>query len=141
MNSKTFKVLIRVSWVDTDAAQVVHFSNFFRYFEKAEEEFYRSLGVSFSTATERGLWFPRVESFCQYHKPARFNDLLRVELVVEEMLEKSVKYGFIVFNDASGEQLAQGYVVLVAASTQTGKAIAVPQDFAEKLKPFTKQLL
>ncbi len=136
--NETFKTLVRVSWVETDAAQVVHFSNYFRYFEKAEEEFYRSISLSFSTATERGLWFPRVESFCQYHKPARFNDLLAIELVVEEMREKSVKYGFKVLNDVSGEELAQGYMVLVAASTQTGKAIAVPQDFAEKLKPFTK---
>ena len=37
MASNVFKTYIRVSWTDTDAAQVVHFSNYFRFFEKAEE--------------------------------------------------------------------------------------------------------
>lgn len=141
MKAKTFRTTIRVAWVDTDAAQVVHFSNYFRYFEKAEEEFYRHIGLSFSSATERGLWFPRVETFCQYRKPAHFNDLLEVELVVEEMREKSIKYGFRILNKRSTVLVAEGYMVLVSASIQTGKATVVPDDFTEKLKPFTKQFL
>jgi acyl-CoA thioester hydrolase len=141
LGPKTFKTAIRVAWVDTDAAQVVHFSNYFRYFERVEEEFYRNIGLSFLTATDRGLWFPRVETFCQYRKPAHFNDVLELELIVEEMREKSVKYGFRTLNKQSNTLVAEGYVVLVAASVKTGKATAIPKDFAEKLKPYAKQLL
>ncbi|MCJ7429608.1 acyl-CoA thioesterase, partial [Candidatus Bathyarchaeota archaeon] len=62
MSSRTFKASFRVSWADTDAAQVVHFSNYLRFFEKAEEEFYRHLGFSFTDyKLTPGLWFPRVE--------------------------------------------------------------------------------
>ena len=66
-----FKTTYRITWADTDAAQVVHFSNYFRFFERAEEEFYEHLGFTFSDKTLRGLWFPRAEAFCQYKKPAR----------------------------------------------------------------------
>ena len=62
-------------------------------------------------------------------------------MVVEEMREKSIKYGFRIFNEQSTVLVAEGYMVLVSASIQTGKATAVPNDFAEKLKPFTKQFL
>lgn len=134
--SSTFKTSFRVSWVDTDAAQVVHFSNYFKFFERTEEEFYRHLGFNFNDVAEREMWLPRVEAFCQFRKPARFNDLLEVELSVKEIREKSVKYGFKIFNEESGVLLAKGYVVMVAADKQTGKAVQIPKEFLEKLKPF-----
>jgi acyl-CoA thioester hydrolase len=137
--ASSFKTSFRVTWVDTDAAQVVHYSNYFRFFERAEEDFYRHLGFTFTDIKDRGLWFPRVEVFCQYKKPARFNDLLEVEVSVEELREKSVKYGFQVFNKESMTLLAKGYVVIVAADKQTGKATAIPKEIATKLKPYTRQ--
>lgn len=138
MSSPAFKTSFRVAWADTDAAQVVHYSNFFRFFERAEEEFYRQIGFSFAEAAEKGIWLPRVEAFCQYKKPARFNDLLEVELTVEELKEKSIKYGFKIFNKEAEALLAVGHVVLVAADKQTGKATQIPKEIAEKLKPLSK---
>jgi acyl-CoA thioester hydrolase len=141
MSGRSFKTLIRVVWADTDAAGVVHFSNYFRFFERAEEEFYRSEGFSFSDFRIRGLWFPRIEACCQYKKPARFNDLLEVELTVEELREKSAKLGFKIMNKETGEFLASGYCIVVAADKQIGKATRIPTEIAEKLKLFAKQCL
>lgn len=136
MPSTAFKTSFRVSWTDTDAAQVVHFSNYFRFFERTEEEFYRHLGFSFNDFTNKGIWLPRVEAFCQFKRPAKFNDLLEVELTIEEMKEKSIKYGFKIFNKESAVLLANGYVIIVAADKQTGKATQIPKEIVEKLKPF-----
>jgi acyl-CoA thioester hydrolase len=116
----------------------VHFSNYFRFFEKAEEEFYRHLGFTFTDFRDKGLWFPRVEALCQYKKPAKFNDLVEVELYVEELKEKSVKYGFRMFDKESATLLATGYVVIVAADRKTGKATQIPMEMVEKLKSFSK---
>ncbi len=138
MLSAAFRTSFRVSWADTDAAQVVHFSNYFRFFEKTEEEFYRHLGFTFKDVHDRGLWFPRVEAFCQFQKPARFNDLLEVELTIEDLREKSIKYGFKIFNKESATLLANGYTVVVVADKQTGKATKFPTEIAEKLKTFYK---
>jgi len=139
MSPKTFRTTFRVCWSDTDAAQVVHFSNYFRFFEKAEEEFYRHLGFCFTDAKlSRELWFPRVETLCQYKKPARFNDIIEVELEVEELKEKSVKYQFRIFNKENAALLANSYVIIVAADKQAGKATQIPAEIVEKLKPFCK---
>jgi acyl-CoA thioester hydrolase len=132
---------VRVTWADTDAAGVVHFSRFFVYFERTEEEFYRSLGLSFTDLRNKGLWLPRVEAFCQYKKPARFEDMLEVELTLEQLREKSAKLGFTVTNKETAELLATGYFVVVAADKNTGKATQIPKEFADKLKPFAKQIL
>ena len=139
MPSRTFKTSFRVSWADTDAAQVVHFSNYLRFFERAEEEFYRHLGFSFTDyKLTLGLWFPRVEVLCQYKRPARFNDIVEVELSIEELREKSVKYDFKIVNKESAALLANGYIVIVAADKQTGKATQIPSEIVEKLKPYSK---
>lgn len=138
MPSKAFKTLYRVTWADTDAAQVVHHSNYFRLFERAEEELYRHLGFSFTDFRTRGLWFPRVEACCQYRKPAKFNDLLEIEVTVEEMKEKSVKYAFRILNKENMQLLATGYVVAVVVDKQAGKATRIPKEIVEKLRPFCK---
>ena len=132
---------IRVTWADTDAAGVVHFSNYFRFFERAEEEFYRALGFSFTDFHSRGLWFPRVEAFCQYKKPAVFNDVLEVEVTVDELREKSVRLGFTILNIETRDFLASGYLVVVAADKQTRKATQMPAEAFEKLKTYAKQVL
>jgi acyl-CoA thioester hydrolase len=141
MSARSFRTSIRVTWADTDAAQVVHFSNYFRFFEKAEEEFYRTLGFSFTDFRSRRLWFPRVEAFCQYKKPAGFNDVLDVEVTVEELRQKSVKLGFTVSNKETGLLLASGHLVIVAADRETGRATQMPAEAFEKLKPYAKQVL
>jgi acyl-CoA thioester hydrolase len=141
MSQNSFNTSFRVTWVDTDAAGVVHYSNYFRFFERAEEEFYRHLGFDFTNFKERGLWFPRVEASCQYKKPARYSDLLVVEVSVEDLKEKSVKLGFKVVNEKSEDLLAFGYLVIVAADKQTGRATRIPADIVDKLRLFAKQIL
>jgi acyl-CoA thioester hydrolase len=137
----SFKTSIRVTWADTDAAGVVHFWNYFRFFERAEEDFYRDIGFSFTDFRSRGLWFPRVEAFCQYKKPAEFNDELDVEVTVEELREKSVKLGFTVLNKETKDFLASGHLVIVAADRHTRRATQMPAEAFEKFKTYAKQVL
>jgi acyl-CoA thioester hydrolase len=141
MSVPSFKTSIRVTWADTDAAGVVHFSNYFRFFERAEEDFYRALGFSFTDFKSRGLWFPRVEAFCQYKKPAGFNDVLDVEVTVDELREKSVKLSFKMLSKETKGFLASGYLVNVTADRQTGRATRMPTEVFEKLKTYAKQVL
>jgi acyl-CoA thioester hydrolase len=98
------------------------------------------LGFNFTDFRDRGLWLPRVEAHCQYRKPARFNDLLEIEVTVDELREKSVRLGFNIANE-DGDSLATGYLVIVAADKQTGKATQIPKAIFDKLKPFSREIL
>lgn len=64
--------------------------------------------------------------------------MLEVELTIEELKEKSIKYGFKIFNKESAVLLANGYVVIVAADKQTGKTTQIPNEIAERLKLLCK---
>ena len=141
MSTKSFKTSLRVTWADTDAAGVVHYSNYFRFFERAEEEFYASLGFTFTDFRDSGMWLPRVEAFCQYKKPSRYNDVLEIEVSVEDLRERVFRLGFKVTNKASGDLLALGHLVIVTADKQAGKATKIPSSIKEKLRPLAKQIL
>lgn len=121
-----------VSWVETDALAVVHFSNYFRYFERAEQEFYRSAGAPQGNVMERyGIAFPRVEAHCEYQSPMRFGDSGRTDLSLEEIKDKSVKIRFEITNITSGKVSAHGSMTLVCVDTSAWKAVSIPQDLRE----------
>lgn len=131
-----FRTTRRVEFADTDMAGIVHFSNFFRYMEAAEVEFLRSLGLSVAMGeTEPKLSFPRVAASCDYVHPARFQDLLDIEVRLLRIGSKSVTYGFEVF--CSGKKLAKGQVSSVCCRILPGntlESVEIPAEIRRRLE-------
>lgn len=138
-----FKTNYRVTWFDIDAAQVVHHSDYFRIFQRAEEEFYEHLGLGsgYKYFAEHGIWLPRTKVFCRYKMPSRLGDTLEISLAIREIREKSVRYGFLVRKKGTDITIAEGYVVVVATEKRVGKPINIPSEIVEKLKAFKKNRL
>src|SRR5438105_4678048 len=91
----SFTARRRVEFCDTDMAGMMHFANFFRFMEYAEQELLRSRGLSVAWMTgEEKLGFPRVSASCDYLKPARFEQVLDIVVTVERVGQKSITYGF-----------------------------------------------
>ncbi len=118
----------RVSWVDTDALGVVHFSNYFRYFEKAEQEFFEHSGSTQGNVMERyGVACPRVEAHCFYESPLRFGDTAATQLWLEQVNDKSVKIRFEITNRTAGRRAAHGTMTLVCVDSSAWKAVSIPE--------------
>lgn len=84
-----------VQFSETDAAGLVHFSNFFRYMERAEWELFRATGLPLIEEQEGVLrGWPRVKAECSYVAPLRFGDALRIHLKIYEITDSSVTYAF-----------------------------------------------
>ena len=125
-----FKRSFRVHWVDTDIAGVMHFSNFFRYFEACEEEFYRSLSLPLTDIRDRfGVMLPRVEARCQYKAACRFDEQIDVTLKVRGVEEKTISYDFQVVRQSDGKLAAEGFVKCIAVNSEW-KAIPLPAEVA-----------
>ncbi len=127
-----FRCRFPVNWVDTDALSVVHFSNYFRYFEKAEEAFYASAGVDhMGTMGKHSVAFPRVDVRCSYELPCRFGEEVEVSLKLTEIADKSVSLDFEVSNVTRGKVSARGAVTLVCVDTSRWKAVSIPSELRE----------
>ena len=103
----SFRIQRRVDFCDTDLAGIVHFSNFFRYMEAAEVAFLRGRGLNVDLVWQgQHIGFPRVSVMCDYVKPAKFEDILDIDVRVDRIGTKSVTYAFTFTRD--GVAIANG---------------------------------
>ncbi len=125
-----------VEFADTDMAGIMHFSAFFRFMEAAEHALLRSLGLSvFKEVGGEVVTFPRVAASCEYHSPARCEEVLEIEVTVDRVGTKSVTYGFV-FSHA-GRNVARGSMTSVCCRVPHGGApisIPIPAEIGEKLR-------
>ena len=129
-----FKHTYRVHWVDTDVAGVMHFTNFLRYFEACEEEFYRSISLPFNAIREKyGITLPRVEAHCKYTAACRFDDIVEVAMRVREVAEKTVTYDFEMVRQQDGKLAAEGSMKCIAVNSEW-KAVSLPAELAKTLR-------
>jgi acyl-CoA thioester hydrolase len=89
-----FTIIRRVEFSETDAAGIVHYSNFFRYMEACEHAFFRSQGTSIVDKSS-GVGWPRVHVSCDYRNPLYFEDEFTIALRVTGKTRKSLTYEFV----------------------------------------------
>jgi acyl-CoA thioester hydrolase len=130
-----FRTTRRIEFGDTDMAGIVHFANFFRFMEAAETEFLRARGLSVSWREEgRRVGFPRVSAACDYTKPARFEDLLDIDVTLEKIGAKSLTYRFDF--SRNGEPIAVGRITSVFCKELPGhglESLEIPAEIRNKL--------
>ena len=120
---------VRVRFVDTDASGRIHYTAMLRFFEAAEFEFLRHIGITYDDMPDCG--FPRVHVECDYKSIARHEDLLTITVAVEQVGNSSFTYEF---HATCGErEIAQGKITVVCLAAETMKARALPGKFREAL--------
>ena len=128
------KVEHRVIYGDTDAGQVVYYSNYFRWFESGRRELLRNLKINYISLGKRGIITPVVEAHCNYLHPARYDDIVVVETRISEVKEKSIKFYYKVFRKKDRELLASGYTINVFVNSKKMKSIKIPDNIRKKIK-------
>lgn len=136
--AEPFRTTRLVEFHDTDMAGIMHFASFFHYMESAEHEFLRSLGLSVhSTLGGELVSFPRVATSCQFKSPARCEEILNISIRISRLGSKSITYDFEF--QIEGREVATGQITCVCCRVVPGgvlKAITIPADVADKLRPF-----
>ena len=103
----------RVMFHETDAAGIVHFSNYFRYMEEAEHALWRAAGISVVSRQEN-VGLPRVSAAFEYHRPLKFEDEFDARIRIVEMREKSMRYVCVI--TLGDEKIATGTITVVCVS-------------------------
>ena len=122
-----FERRFQTYWSDADNAGIVFFPHFFRFFEQAEEELFRSVGKSRQELLEANhVWMPRVEVFTKFSKPVRNGHAIRVRMTPQFRGEKTVRYDFEIVDDRSNDKVVEGYVTVVCVDAERFKATPIP---------------
>jgi YbgC/YbaW family acyl-CoA thioester hydrolase len=126
----------RVEFCETDMAGIVHFSNFYKWMEQAEHDFFRTLGLSIVRHLPDGstIGWPRVSAQCRFDSPARYEDLLIVTLTVQRIGVKSLTYD-VTFQNGD-RSVGRGTMKTVCCIVRPGQALEsleIPEEYRSKI--------
>lgn len=129
-----FSTEIRVRYSETDAMGVVYHSNYLNWMEVGRTEFFRSLDLPYAKIEEEGFFFPVVEAYCKYLKPALYDDLIVVETEILKYTPARVEFYYNIYRKIDGQLLVQGRTIHAFVNRQ-GRPISI------KKVPFIYQTL
>jgi acyl-CoA thioester hydrolase len=130
------EVQIRVRYSETDQMGYVYYGNYGAYFEVARTEAFRSLGINYKEMELSGMMMPVLEMKTKYLKPARYDDLLTIRMMLPTK-PKGTRITFVyeVLNEA-GDLLTQGETTLVFVDMNTSRPIPLPETVTSKLDSY-----
>ena len=134
-----FRVEERVRWGDVDAARIIFYGAYIRFFEIAETELFRAAGLSYGRMfDELDVWLPRAHLECDFRRAAQLDDLLEVSVYVGRVGTKSLRLDFEVRRNGESELTAAAHFVLVAVDRNDFRSVPVPEDLKLRLAPYTR---
>lgn len=139
--NETWKYSIqeRVRWGDVDAARIIFYGAYIRFFEFAETELFRYVGLPYSRVFDQlSIWLPRVHLECDFYRAAQLDDLLEVSTYVREFGNTSFRLNFEVRRNGEETLVATAHFVLTAVDHHSFKSVPVPEELRQRLAPYTQ---
>ncbi len=100
---RNFSTKWRVQYYETDKMNIVHHSNYIRYFETARTELIRSWGYSYDDIEKAGIWMPVLSVNVEFKTPAVYDEVLKLKCWTKKLKGASLELGYEISNDETGE--------------------------------------
>jgi acyl-CoA thioester hydrolase len=127
----------RVTYAECTVGNHIYYARYLDLLESARGEFFRHLGKTLKELQNEDVIFPVVECRVRYKSPARYDDVLTIE--ISPTTAQGVRLNF------TCRILNQENKIIVEAETfhvctsLSEKPKRLPEDLAEKLKPYLAQ--
>jgi len=130
MSMPTFcEIEIRVRYAECDPMGYLHHAKYFEYFEMGRTELLRLAGVRYRDLEERGVLFVVAKVECRFRRPARYDDVLKLETRIVRQTRARIDHEY--------KLLREGMLLCEAASTlacvdRKGQIIPIPEELGEE---------
>jgi len=124
----------RVSYAECTVGNHVYHSRYLDWLEAARGEFIRSLGTTVLAWQERDVIFPVIEARLRYKSPARYDDLLTIEVWPAAIERVRVNFGHRIVNQ-NGKLVLEAETFHVCTGADE-KPKRLPEELAAKLRPY-----
>jgi acyl-CoA thioester hydrolase len=123
----------RVSYAECTVGDHIYHSRYLDLLEAARGEFMRALGTPVLALQDADFIFPVIEARVRYQAPARYDDLLTIEVWLTRVERVRLNFGHRILNQA-------GKLILEAetchcCTSRAEKPKRLPPELVEKLKP------
>jgi len=140
-----FTIEERVRWGDVDAAGIIFYGSYIRFFEIGETELFRAVGLPYGKVfDDLNIWLPRVHLECDFHRAAQMDDLLQVSVYVGKIGRTSLRLNFEVrkkneAGEIEEDLMATAHFVLVATDRENLKPLPVPEQLRRALGSYVER--
>jgi acyl-CoA thioester hydrolase len=124
----------RVSYAECTVGNHVYHSRYLDLLEAARGEFIRSLGATVLQWQENDMIFPVIEARVRYKFPARYDDLLAIEVWVTALEKVRLNFGHRILNQ-NGKLILEAETFHVCTGVDE-KPKRPPEELAEKFKSY-----
>jgi acyl-CoA thioester hydrolase len=130
----TSKTEVRIRYAETDQMGYVYYGNYAQFFEIGRVEALRELGYTYRFMEENGVMMPVAHMDIDYHKPAKYDDLIQISTFIKSMPTVKMVFEHEIHNEA-GLLLATGKTILVFVDMTTQKITRSPEFLTQALAP------
>ena len=128
-----FNLQVRVYYEDTDAGGVVYHCNYLKFMERARTEWLRHIGFEQDILIEENeILFAVRHINIDFHKPARFNELLNVKSHITDQRKASLVFEQIISNQAEGI-ICKACIKIACLNCKTMKPEPIPETIISEL--------
>ena len=128
-----FRFTLRVYWEDTDAAGIVFYANYLKFFERARSEWLRSCGFEQERLrADSGIAFVVTETLVRYRRPARLDDVIAVTVEIRHRGQASLEVAQEAWR--GDELLAAGTIRVGCVDLGTFRPRRFPNDILLALR-------
>lgn len=134
MAAPVFQYTHRVTYADCTVGNHIYYSRYLDLLENARGEFFRQLGLTFLQLQEQDFIFPVIECRLRYKAPARYDDVLKIELwpTVAERMRLNFEYRI---SNQLETRILEGETQHVCTGMNE-KLKRLPEKLTEKLRPW-----
>jgi acyl-CoA thioester hydrolase len=132
--AEPFRYPHRVTYAECTIGDHIYHSRYLDLLEAARGEFMRSLGRPVLELQNADCIFPVIEARLCYKTPARYDDLLTIEVWVTAIEKVRLNFGHRVLNQ-DGKLILEAETFHVCTSREE-KPKRLLEELVEKLKPF-----
>jgi len=132
--AEPFRHTHRVTYAECTLGDHIYHSRYLDLLEAARGEFMRSLGQPVLALQDADYIFPVIKARVRYQLPARYDDLLTIEVWLTLVQRVRLNFGHRILNQ-DGKLILEAETFHVCTGVGE-KPKRLPEELAEKLKPY-----
>ena len=132
--AEPFRYSYRVTYADCTVGNHIYHSRYLDLLEAARGEFMRALGATVLELQDADYIFPVIEARLRYKFPARYDDLLTVEVRPTLVERVRLNFGHRILNQ-DGKLILEAET-FHACTSREEKPKRLPETMVEKLQPY-----
>ncbi|MDB6066540.1 MAG: 4-hydroxybenzoyl-CoA thioesterase [Pedosphaera sp.] len=135
MAAPTFQYNHRVTYADCTVGNHIYYSRYLDLLEAARGEFFRHLGAPFLQWQQQDIIFPVIDCRLRYKSPARYDDLLNIQLALTAAERIRLSFTYRILNPATDTLIVEAETTHICTTIHE-KPTRLPDPLLQLLTPW-----